>query len=151
MDIEKVLLQLVINFFIKKSLGSGIKNENMSDQKLTEELHKQVIRLLKKRKVHSSIIDSIWGADLAEMQLINKVNKEIRFLLCVYDIFSKYTWVISWKEKKGITIISAFQKILDQPNGRTKKTWVKKGSEFYNRSYKSWRGKTNLEMCSTNN
>ena len=151
MDIKKVLLQLVINFFIKKSLGSGIKNENMSDQKLTEELHKQVIRLLKKRKVHSSIIDSIWGADLAEMQLINKVNKEIRFLLCVYDIFSKYTWVISWKEKKGITIISAFQKILDQPNGRTKKTWVKKGSEFYNRSYKSWRGKTNLEMCSTNN
>ena len=151
MDIKKVLLQLVINFFIKKSLGSGIKNENMSDQKLTEELHKQIIRLLKKRKVHSSIIDSIWVADLAEMQLINKVNKEIRFLLCVYDIFSKYTWVISWKEKKGITIISAFQKILDQPNGRTKKTWVKKGSEFYNRSYKSWRGKTNLEMCSTNN
>ena len=151
MDIKKVLLQLVINFFIKKSLGSGIKNENMSDQKLTEELHKQIIRLLKKRKVHSSIIDSIWGADLAEMQLINKVNKEIRFLLCVYDIFSKYTWVISWKEKKGITIISAFQKILDQPNGRTKKAWVKKGSEFYNRSYKSWRGKTNLEMCSTNN
>ena len=151
MDIKKVLLQLVINFFIKKSLGSGIKNENMSDQKLTEELHKQIIRLLKKRKVHSSIIDSIWGADLAEMQLINKVNKEIRFLLCVYDIFSKYTWVISSKEKKGITIISAFQKILDQPNGRTKKTWVKKGSEFYNRSYKSWRGKTNLEMCSTNN
>ena len=151
MDIKKVLLQLVINFFIKKSLGSGIKNENMSDQKLTEELHKQIISLLKKRKVHSSIIDSIWGADLAEMQLINKVNKEIRFLLCVYDIFSKYTWVISWKEKKGITIISAFQKILDQPNGRTKKTWVKKGSEFYNRSYKSWRGKTNLEMCSTNN
>ena len=151
MDIKKVLLQLAINFFIKKSLGSGIKNENMSDQKLTEELHKQIIRLLKKRKVHSSIIDSIWGADLAEIQLINKVNKEIRFLLCVYDIFSKYTWVISWKEKKGITIISAFQKILDQPNGRTKKTWVKKGSEFYNRSYKSWRGKTNLEMCSTNN
>ena len=59
MDIKKVLLQLVINFFIKKSLGSGIKNENMSDQKLTEELHKQIIRLLKKRKVHSSIIDSI--------------------------------------------------------------------------------------------
>ena len=104
MDIKKVLLQLVINFFIKKSLGSGIKNENMSDQKLTKELHKQIISLLKKRKVHSSIIDSIWGADLAEMQLINKVNKEIRFLLCVYDIFSKYTWVISWKEKKGITI-----------------------------------------------
>ena len=151
MDIKKVLLQLVINFFIKKSLGSGIKNENMSDQKLTEELHKQIIRLLKKRKVHSSIIDSIWGADRAEIQLINKVNEEIDFLLCIYDIFSKYTWVISWKEKKGITITSGFQKILDQPNGKTNKIWVKKGSDFYNRSYKSCRGKTNIEMCSTNN
>ena len=91
MDIKKVLLQLVINFFNKKSLGSGIKNENMSDQKLAEELHKQIIRLLKKRKVHSSIIHSIWGADRAEIQLINKVNEEIDFLLCIYDIFSKYT------------------------------------------------------------
>ena len=91
MDIKKVLLQLVINFFNKKSLGSGIKNENMSDQKLAEELHKQIIRLLKKRKVHSSIIDSIWCADRAEIQLINKVNEEIDFLLCIYDIFSKYT------------------------------------------------------------
>ena len=82
---------MVINFFNKKSLGSGIKNENISDQKLAEELHKQIIRLLKKRKVHSSIIDSIWGADRAEIQLINKVNEEIDFLLCIYDIFSKYT------------------------------------------------------------
>ena len=55
------------------------------------------------------------------------------------------------KKKKGITITSGFQKILDQPNGKTNKIWVKKGSDFSNRSYKSWRGKTNIEMCSTNN
>ena len=61
-----------------------------------------------KRKVHSYFIYSIWGADLADMQLINNFNKGIRFLLCVTDIFSKYAWVIHLKDKKGITITNAF-------------------------------------------
>ena len=52
----------------------------MLDQQLAEELHKPIIRKFKKRKVHSSFLDNIWGADLARMQLISKFNKEIRFL-----------------------------------------------------------------------
>ena len=71
------------------------------------------------------------------MQLISKFNKGIRFLLCVIDIFSKYTWVVPLKDKKGITITNAFQKILDESNGKVKKIWVDKGSKFYNRSMKS--------------
>ena len=55
--------------------------------------------------------DNIWGADLADMQLISKFNKGIRFLLCVTHIFSKYAWVVPLKDKKGITIVNAFQKI----------------------------------------
>ena len=47
------------------------------------------------------------------MQLISKFNRGFRFLLCVVDIFSKYGWVIPLKDKKGISIINAFQKILD--------------------------------------
>ena len=50
------------------------------------------------------------------MQLINKFNKRFRFLLCVIDIYSKYTWVISFKDKRGITITNAFQKIASQIN-----------------------------------
>ena len=46
--------------------------------------------IVKKRKVYSSFIDNIWGVDLADMQLMSKFNKGIRFLLCVIDIFSKY-------------------------------------------------------------
>ena len=42
----------------------------------------------------------MWGADLADMQLISKSNKGIRFLLCVIDIFSKYAWVVPLKDKK---------------------------------------------------
>ena len=53
----------------------------MSNKKLTKQLHKLVIRKFKKRKVQSSFIDNIWGADLADMQWISKFNEEIRFLL----------------------------------------------------------------------
>ena len=82
----------------------------MSDQQLEEELHKPIIRTFEKRKVHWLFIDNIWGADLADMQLISKFNKEFRFLLCVIDIFSKNAWVILLKDKKGITITNAFKK-----------------------------------------
>ena len=51
------------------------------------------------------------GADFADMQLISKCKKEILFLLCVVDIFSKYAWVIPLKGKRGTTITNAFQKI----------------------------------------
>ena len=54
----------------------------MSNKELKEQLHKRIIRKFEKRKVHSYFIYSIWGADLADMQLISK-SKGFRFLLCV--------------------------------------------------------------------
>ena len=77
MDINVDLLQWFINFFEKTTSGSGIKNENMSDQQLAEELYKPIIRNFGKRKVHSPFIDKIWGADLADMQLVSKFYKGI--------------------------------------------------------------------------
>ena len=98
------LASMVNKFFDKKIYGSGIKNEDISNNELAEESHKPIIRKLKKRKVESAFIGSIWGADLADNQLISKFNKAFRFLLCVIDIYSKYAWVITLKNKKGITI-----------------------------------------------
>ena len=71
------------------------------------------------------------------MQLISKFNIETRFLLCVIDIFSKYAWLVPLKDKKCITIVNAFQKILDNLTRKPKKMWVDKGSEFYNSSFKN--------------
>ena len=65
------------------------------------------------------------------MHLISKFNKRFRFLLCVIDIFSKYARVIPLKDKKGVTTIDAFQKILDDSDRRPNKIWLYKGSEFY--------------------
>ena len=72
------------------------------------------------------------------MQLISKFNKGFRFLLCVIDIFSKYAWVVPLKDKKGISIVNAFQKILKESERKPNKIWVDKGSEFYNNSFKKW-------------
>ena len=92
--------------------------------------------LLENLKKEKYIKDNIWGADLADMQLLSKYNKGIRFLLCVIDISSKYAWVVPLKDKKGISIVKAFQSILKQSNRKPNKIWVDKGSEFYNAYFK---------------
>ena len=142
---------MVYNFFDKKTSGSGINNEYMSDQQVAKELHKAIIRKLKKRKVHLPFTHNIWGTDLADMQLINKFNKGIRFLLGVIDIFSKHVWAIPLKNKKGITITNALKKNLNGSKRKSNKIWVDKGSEFYNTSMKSRLEKNDKEMYSTHN
>ena len=86
--------------------------------------------------MYSSFKDNTWGVDLADMQLISKHNKGIRYLLCVIDLFSKYAWVVPLKEKKGVSIVNAFQSILEKSNRKPDKIWVDKGSEFYNNHFK---------------
>ena len=71
---------------------------------------------ISKKTVYSGFKDKIWGADVADMQLINKFNKGFRFLFFVIDIFNKYAWVFPLKDKKGIIITNAFQKILKECN-----------------------------------
>ena len=85
------------------------------------------------------------------MQLLSRYNKGIRFLLCVIDIFSKYAWVVPLKDKKGISIVTAFQSILKQSNRKPNKIWVDKGSEFYNNFLKKWLQDNNIVMYSTHN
>ena len=88
----------------------------LQNEQLAEELHKPIIRKFEKRRVYSTFKDNIWGADLDDMQLLSKYNKGMRCLLCVIDIFSKYAWVVPLKDKKGISIVKAFQSILKQSN-----------------------------------
>ena len=85
----------------KSAAGSGAANNEIKQNlQLAEELHKPIIRNFKKRTVYSEFKDNIWGADLADMQLISKFNEGFRFLLCIIDIFSKCAWVVPLKDKK---------------------------------------------------
>ena len=121
---------MVYKCFDKKSRGSGVNIPLKFNKQLAEELLKPIIRKFKKRKVYSGFKGNIWDADLADMQLIWKFNKGFRFLLCVIIIFIKYTWVVHLKDKKGVSIVNAFQKILDDSNRKPNKIWVDNGSEF---------------------
>ena len=85
------------------------------------------------------------------MKLINIFDKEIRFLWGVIDILSKYAWVIPLKNKTDIAITNAFQNILKESNLKPSQICINKGSEFYNRSMKSWLEKNDIEMRSTHN
>ena len=143
---QRGLASMVYKFFDSKISGSGAKLIPQNEQ-LANELHKPIIRKFEKKKVYSTFKDNIWGVDLADMQLLSKYNKGI----CVIDIFNKYAWVVPLKDKKGISIVKAFQSILKQSNRKPNKIWVDKGSEFYNAYFKKWLRDNNIVMYSTHN
>ena len=102
---QRGLASMVYKFFDKKSVsGSCVatlaNNEIKQNLQLAKELHKIFVRNFKKRAVYSRFKENLWGAHLADMQLISKFHKGFRFLLCVTDIFIKYTWVFPLKDKK---------------------------------------------------
>ena len=118
-DPKEDQLQWFTSFLIKKSSGSGIANE--PNYQLANELHKPIIKKFKKRKVYSSFRDNIQGFDLAYMQSLSKYNQRIKCLLCAIDLFIKYALVVPLKDKKGTSILNAFQKMISEgrkPNKR---------------------------------
>ena len=137
---QRGLASMVYKFFNKKAMGGSLE--------LANELHRPSIRKFNKRKVYSSYRDNIWGAGLADMQLLSKYNKGIRYRLCAIDLFSKYVFVIPLIDKKGASIVSAFQEILDKSRRKPNKIWVDQGSEFYISAFKKWLA-NNITMYST--
>ena len=151
---QKGLASMVYKFFDKKStagpsslerMGSGIASSSV----LADELHKPVIKKFNKRKVYSQFKDNIWGLDLADMQSLSRKN--IKYLLCAIYLYSKYAFVIQFKDQKGISIVNAFNKIIKQSGKKTNKIWVDQGGEFYNNVFKKWLSDNDIIMYSTYN
>ena len=165
---------MVYKFFDKQStaepsslerMGSGfkkLKNTTKSNSSiLADELHKPIIKKFDKRKVYSQFKDNIWGVDFADMQSLSRKNKGIKYFLCAIYLYSKYAFVIPLKDKKGISIVNAFNKIIKQSNRRAKgtsaqhvkpnKIWVDQGGEFYNKLLEKWLLDNDINMYSTYN
>ena len=145
---------MVYKFFDKKSTGSGfkkLKNTARNSSILADERHKPIIRKFNKRKVYSQFKDNIWGVDLADIQSLTRKNKGIKYLLCAIDLYSKYAFVIPLKDKKGISIVNAFNKIIKQSNRKPNKIWVDQGGEFYNNVFEKWLSDNDINMYSTYN
>ena len=85
------------------------------------------------------------------MQSLSKKNIGIKYLLCAIDLYSKYTFVIPLKDKKGISIVNVFNKIIKQSRRKPNKIWVDQGSEFYNQNFKKWLSDNDIIMYSTYN
>ena len=66
-------------------------------------------------------------------------------------MYSKYAFVIPLKNKKGISIPNAFNKIIKQYNRKPNKIWVDQGGEFYNNIFKKWLSDNDTIMYSTYN
>ena len=152
---QRGLASMVYKFFDKKSMGSGFKKlkntTKPSSSILADELHKPIIRKFNKRKVYPQFKDNTWRVDLADMQSLSRKNKGIKYLLCVIDLYSKYAFVIPLKDKKGISIVNAFDKIINQSNRKPNKIWVDQGGEFYGNVFEKWLSDNDIIMYSTYN
>ena len=161
---QRALASMVYKFVDKKSMDSGFKKLKNTTKPtagpsalarnssiLADERHKPIIRKFNKRKVYSQFKDNIWGVDLADMQSLSRKTKGIKYLLCVIDLYSKCTFVIPLKDKKGISIVNAFSKIIKQSNRKPNKIWVDQGGEFYNNVFEKWLSDNDINMYSTYN
>ena len=149
---------MVYKFFDKKAkaepsakhfMGSGIKKG--SSLILADELHKPVIKKNNKRKVYSQFKNNICGVDLADIQSLSQKTKNIKYLLCAIDLYSKYAFAVPLKEKKGNSVTYGFNKIIKQSGRKPNKIWIDQGSEFYNHVFKKWLSRNNIIMYSTYN
>ena len=91
------------------------------------------------------------GSRCSGMQSLSRKNKGIKYLLCAIDLYSKYAFVIPLKDKKGISIVNAFNKIIKQSNRKPNKIWVDQGGEFYNNIFEKWLSDNDINMFSAYN
>ena len=108
---QRALASMVYKFFNKKT-GSGVS----VNKQLAEELHKPVSKKFKRMKVYVRFKVNIWAADLAEMESLSSKNKNVKYLLCVIDVFTKYAWVKPLKDKKVKTVLNVSIEIVNESN-----------------------------------
>ena len=117
----------------------------------SRELHKPVRFKFKKRRVFSPGPNSIWAADLADLQKFSRSNKGYRYLLLVIDVFTKYGYIRPLKKKTGKATAAAFKDIFGEAKTSPKRMWLDKGKEFYNTKVNALFDEYNVKMYSTEN
>ena len=142
---QRELENMVYQFFDKKT-GSGAS----VNEQLAKDLDKPITKKFRK-KVYARFKDNICAADLAEMESFSSKNKNVKYLFCVIDVFTKYAWNEPLKDKKSKTVLNAFIEIVNESNRKPNKLWVDQGREFYNKLMQEWLDNNDILMYSTNN
>ena len=140
--------------FSDKKKGSGAIATSKAgigvNEQLAEELHKLVIRKVKRRKFYARFKDNIWVADLSEMGSLSSKNKNVKYLLCFIAVLTRYAWVKPFL-KKGKTVLNVIIEIVNESSRKPNKLWVDQGREFYDKLTQEWLDNKNILMYFTHN
>ena len=119
---QRGFASMVHKFFDKKTgLGASVNEE------IAEELHKLMIKNLKRRRVYTKFKDNIWAADLAKMVSLSSFNHAVKYFVCAMEVFTKYALDKPLKDKKGKTILHGFIEIVNESKHKPNKLWVDQG------------------------
>ena len=121
----------------------------MKEDEFAREMHHQVKRKFKRRKVIGTGIDEIWAMDIAFMESFAADNNGFKYILCIIDVFSKYAWCVPLKSKTGTIVLTAVKDVIAESGRQPEKIWVDRGSEFYNKEFMDWAKKKNITVYST--
>ena len=105
-------------------------------QQLAKEVFSPQITKFRRQRIIPLYKDETWPADLIDKSSLSKDNKNCKFILTVIDIFTKYAWAIPLMNQSGLSITNGFKTILSEGR-KPEKLWVDRGSEFYNKTFKS--------------
>ena len=103
---------------------------------LAKEVFSPQITKFRRERIIPLCKDETWSADLIDKSSLGKYNNNYKFILTVIDIFTKYAWAIPLKNKSGLSITNGFKIVLGGSR-KPEKLFVDRGSEFYNKTFKS--------------
>lgn len=106
----------------------------MAKQQLVDELHRSARRNFPRRRTVIKGINETWQADLVEMIPYAKQNKNFKYILTVIDVFSKFAWAVPVKNKTGLVVTQAMEKIIT-PGSAPKNLHTDMGKEFFNSNF----------------
>ena len=124
-------------------------------QLLAKEVFSPQITKFGRERIIPLYKDETWSAHLIDKLFLSKYNNNYKFILTVIDIFTKYAWAIPLKNKSGLSITNGFKIVLGgSPQGgsesrKPEKLWVDRGSEFYNKTFKSLLKQYETKLYST--
>ena len=117
--------------------------EKQQQQQLAKEVFSPQITKFKRQRIKPLYKDETWSADLIDKSSLSKYNNNYKIISTVIDIFTKYAWAIPLKNKSGLSITIGFKNVLSEnrqggsESRKPEKLWVDRGSEFYNKTFKS--------------
>ena len=132
-----------------KELGYKIPQKQIKDflqKQETYQIHKQQTLPKSFFPITSHYENQVIQIDLADMQELATTNKNFKYLLCVIDVLSRYSWVIPLKNKFALTITQAMSELLKDIKPKPEIINCDNGSEFISSSFKSLCSKYKIKI-----